>query len=91
MLFRSNAFSPELASNNENKTQCVYGKCIQSMTFCIYSRWGEKLFESSSQDNCWDGTFNGKPVNSDVYRWTLKAILIDGTTVNKTGDVTLFR
>lgn len=91
-IYVPNAFSPGVSSASiENQKQCVYGKCIQSMTFSIYTRWGEKVFETTDQQNCWDGNFNGSPANSGVYIWTLKAQLLDGTTINKNGDLTLFR
>ncbi|MFN6091531.1 MAG: gliding motility-associated C-terminal domain-containing protein [Bacteroidota bacterium] len=90
-IYVPSAFSPDGASNIENQKQCVYGKCIQSMTFAIFSRWGEKVFETTDQRNCWDGTYKGEPLNSGVYAWTLNATLIDGTVVTKKGDVTLFR
>lgn len=90
-IYVPNAFSPGGNSDPENEKQCVYGDCIQSMTFRIYTRWGEMVFETNDKKICWDGTHKGKALNSDVYVWTLQATLIDGTTVNKKGDLTLFR
>jgi gliding motility-associated-like protein len=39
-----NAFSP----NDDLKNDVFYvrGNCITTMTFAIYDRWGEKVFES---------------------------------------------
>jgi gliding motility-associated-like protein len=90
-IYVPNAFSPGGDANAENEKQCVYGDCIRSMTFRIYTRWGELVFETTDRKNCWDGTHKGKALNSDVYVWTLQATLIDGRTVNKKGDLTLFR
>jgi len=39
----------------------------------------------------WDGTFNGKPVDSGVYTYFAEVTLIDGEEVIVRGDVTLLR
>ena len=88
-IFVPNAFSPN--SIGENEMECVYGRCIVSMTFVIYDRWGEKVFETENPDICWDGTFRGKPMNSGVYVYILEATLLTGESVSQKGNISLFR
>lgn len=90
-IFVPDAFAPDEASDPENRKQCVYGKCIVSMEFAVYSRWGEKVFETTDQSNCWDGTYKGQVLNGGVYAYTLKATLSNGKTIIKKGDVKLIR
>jgi gliding motility-associated-like protein len=61
------------------------------MTFAIYDRWGEKVFESKDPTIGWDGKFHKKPCNTGVYAWYLYATLHDGTEVSRKGNLTLFR
>jgi len=88
-VFVPNAFSPNGDINNE--LHCVFGNCIQNMSFSIYDRWGEKVFESSSQNNCWDGTYKGKPCNSGVYVFRLEVTLINNEFITKQGNINLIR
>ena len=90
-VYVPNAFSPDGSNDPENEKQCVYGKCIQSMEFSIYTRWGQKVFETTDQKKCWDGTFKGEKLNTGVYVYYLKATLTDGTNINRKGDVSLIR
>lgn len=90
-VYVPNAFSPDGANDPENEKQCVYGKCIQSMEFSVYTRWGQKVFETTDQTKCWDGTYKGEKLNTGVYVYYLKATLTDGTTINRKGDVSLIR
>jgi gliding motility-associated-like protein len=82
-------FSPNGDGNND--AFCVLGNCVQSMELTIYNRWGEVMFESSSQSNCWDGTHRDKPVNSGSYVYKLRVINTDGEEEITTGNVTLVR
>lgn len=90
-IFIPNVFAPDQAADPENKKLCVYGRCIASMEFSIFSRWGEKVFESGDQQICWDGTWKGKTMNGGVFAYTLKAKLINGDVITKKGEVRLIR
>jgi gliding motility-associated-like protein len=57
-VFVPSAFSPN--GDGENELECVYSDCLESFTFTIYNRWGEKVFETSNENVCWDGTWNEK-------------------------------
>jgi gliding motility-associated-like protein len=61
------------------------------MTLMIFDRWGEKVFESTDQNNGWDGRFKNKPLDPDVYVYHLKVICIDGQENLIKGNITLLR
>jgi len=88
-LFVPNMFSPNSDLNND--MLCVYGSCISQLSYSVYNRWGELVFKTESVDNCWDGYYKGKLLNTGVYVYKLSAILFDGTVVEESGNVTLVR
>jgi gliding motility-associated-like protein len=61
------------------------------MKFTIWSRWGEKVFETDSKSVGWDGRYKGKILPMDVYAYTLDVEFGDGTSVRRKGDITLIR
>jgi gliding motility-associated-like protein len=67
------------------------GSCVQTMTYSIYNRWGELVFTSKSQTECWDGTFRGNPIPVGVYAYKLQVTLTDGTIQEESGNITLAR
>ena len=45
---------------------------IGDFVIFIYNRWGELIFQSSSLDFEWDGTFKGEPVPVGAYPYTIR-------------------
>jgi gliding motility-associated-like protein len=88
-VFIPNVFSPN--GDGHDDYLFVRGDCITNMTFVVFDRWGNKVFESTSLSKGWDGTYNGQPMNTGSYIWYLKATLKDGATIERKGDVTLVR
>lgn len=88
-IFVPTAFTPN--RDGVNDVLYVRGRGIDRMTFIIYNRWGQKIFETSDPKVGWDGTFRGKQLPPDVYGFYLLANCIDGTTYRKQGNVTLIR
>jgi gliding motility-associated-like protein len=88
-IFIPTAFSP----NNDQRNDVFYvrGNTIESMQLVVYDRWGEKVFESNSPGQGWDGTFRGKPLPPDVYAYYLTAICFNRSTFLKKGNITLLR
>ncbi len=88
-IYIPNAFTPN--GDAVNDVLKVYGSIIKDIHLMIFNQWGEKLFESDSQDRGWDGTHKGKQQPSGVYMYVCRLILIDGTTVDKKGIINLIR
>jgi gliding motility-associated-like protein len=82
-------FSPNGDGNND--ALCVLGNCISDFELSIYNRWGEKVFETTSLNTCWDGTHRDKPVNTGVFVYKLRAVNSDGEEFNDSGNITLVR
>jgi gliding motility-associated-like protein len=88
-LFVPDIFSPNGIGNPENEKLCVYSNCIKSMNLGIYNRWGELIFSTDNQNDCWDGTHKGVPVMTGVYSYRLFVEQFDGEKIERTGNITL--
>jgi gliding motility-associated-like protein len=84
-----NAFTPN--ADGANDLAMVLGIGISKMTFRIYNRWGQVVFESTDRKIGWNGKFKGKDQPMDVYAYTLDATFFDGKNLKKQGDITLLR
>lgn len=85
-----NAFSPNSDGVND-LFGLVQRGVLSSLIMTIYNRWGEIVFQSSSTEPAWDGTYNGseQPVGNYVYMFS--ATDFDGNNYNYQGDFTLIR
>jgi len=84
-----NAFTP--LSGDQNSVVYVRGFGIGKMTFIIWNRWGQKVFESNTISKGWDGKVKGVVQPMDVYVYTLSVEFTDGAKSTKKGDITLIR
>ncbi|MCO5231320.1 MAG: gliding motility-associated C-terminal domain-containing protein [Chitinophagales bacterium] len=69
-VFVPKAFSPNNSSNNNLKP--IVTCLLSDYYFAVYNRWGEKLFESTTIGESWDGTKNGKEQPLDGYTFYVK-------------------
>ncbi|MGJ8661213.1 MAG: gliding motility-associated C-terminal domain-containing protein [Bacteroidota bacterium] len=88
-IFVPNAFTPN--ADGENDILYVRGAILEKVLFRIFNRWGEMVFETTNKDIGWDGTFNGKMMDPDVYDYYLNAVCIDGQEKIIKGNVTIMR
>lgn len=88
-VFVPNMFSPNIDGNNDEL--CVYANCVKDYEFTIYDRWGEKVFTSNSINECWDGRYRGKYMNTGVFVYKLHMTTKEGQTINETGNINLVR
>ena len=88
-VYIPNIFSPN--ADGENDKLYVQGKGIDQLTFIIYDRWGEKVFETNDQAIGWDGTYNGKTMNEAVFVYYVKATLINDEIIESQGNISLAR
>jgi len=84
-----NAFTPNADGINDCFRIKYFGQ-IQELQFFIYNRWGNKVFESSNPNDCWDGTFKGNPAEAGNYVYYIKAKTACGP-VERKGNVLLIR
>ncbi|MEM1319490.1 MAG: PKD domain-containing protein [Bacteroidota bacterium] len=88
-IFIPNAFSPN--GDGENETFRVLGFNIDEIYLVVYNRWGQKIFETESTDQGWDGTYQGKALPPDVFGYYVRLRCITGEEFFRKGNVTLLR
>jgi gliding motility-associated-like protein len=88
-VFIPNAFTPNGDGRNDLLRPIAAG--MQRVeVFAVYNRWGQLLF-SSQDGRGWDGNASGKPQQTGVYVWMVKAIDYNGKPYIQKGTVTLLR
>jgi gliding motility-associated-like protein len=88
-VFVPNAFSPNGDGNND--ILFVRGLWVEKVIFRVFDRWGELVFESDQIANGWDGTFQGRKLDPDVYDYYLDVTCIGGLKSISKGNVTLMK
>lgn len=85
-----NAFVPS-GENNFFKPLIVFGEAAQ-FRMVIFSRWGEKIFETTDAARGWDGLINhSRPARQGIYVYKISVTKTDGTVTEKEGTVMLVR
>lgn len=94
-----NAFTPNTASAANSAVDGstlndIFIPRVEGITdfeMLIYNKWGQLLFRSTSQEQGWDGYFQGRLMPADVYVYKLYLTFSDGRKAEQIGDVTLVR
>jgi len=89
MIYVPNVFSPNRDGRNDDFR--IYFTGLIEIDVMIFNRWGTKIYEYTTLDGSWDGTFNGRPVQEDVYVWKLKAKGVVNNDIEKYGRVSVVR
>ncbi len=90
IIFIPNAFTPD--GNGQNDV--LYAICnngSQVFDWKIFNRWGELVFESTSDVIGWDGKYKGKDADAGVYTYVLDIVFNDFSNRKLKGTVTLLR
>lgn len=84
-----NAFTPN--NDGKNDMLCFSGEWIQEFHITIFTRWGEKIYESDDITECWDGRYKNNWCMPGVYVYYCTVLCQDGQTTQLKGDVTVIR
>ncbi|HEX5624763.1 MAG TPA: gliding motility-associated C-terminal domain-containing protein, partial [Saprospiraceae bacterium] len=90
-VFLPNAFSP----NGDQKNDILFVRArpntVTKMELVIFSRWGEKVFESRDIQNGWDGRFKGVALPPDVFGYGLRYQCWENTEIVRKGNISLLK
>jgi gliding motility-associated-like protein len=67
-IYFPNAFTPNADGRNDY-FKMLTDYLLQDYHLIIFNRWGQKVFESTDRGHAWDGTLNGKKLDTGVYVW----------------------
>jgi gliding motility-associated-like protein len=84
-----NAFTPNGDGNNDQFCLQGWNSCSVSFLIRIFNRWGEKVFESTDPDFCWDGTYKGQKLNAEVFVYYINASFTKSDEIIKKGNISL--
>ncbi|MDD2984551.1 MAG: gliding motility-associated C-terminal domain-containing protein [Crocinitomicaceae bacterium] len=88
-VYVANAFSPNGDSNNDLIP--VRGKCVATLSFKIFNRWGNLVFQTDKLDDGWNGYYKDHLQNTAVFVYTLDATFDNGKTIQESGNINLIR
>lgn len=94
-LLIPNAFSPNLSGPGNSMGQndvflpILYG--VTEFQMLVFNRWGQLLFETTDAAHGWDGYYQGRLCQQDVYVYKIIAKYSSGETITRVGDIHLIR
>jgi gliding motility-associated-like protein len=88
-IYIPNVFSPN--DDGHNDVLFVRGTAYQDISFRIFNRWGEKVFETTDIAKGWDGKQKGKLLNPGVFVYQLIYTDWQNIKQEKSGNVTLIK
>jgi len=88
-IFVPTAFSPN-GVNKVFKPVFVYPN-DDNYSLVVFTKWGEKVFESNDPDIGWDGTHDGELAPQGVYAYMIQMQSTNGNTLPRKGTVLLIR
>lgn len=89
-IFVPTAFTP----NNDGLNDVLRPKLVGMKYFDffrVYDRWGLMVFNTSEQNQGWDGSFAGRPQMSGTYVFVARGVDYTGRVLTKKGTVVLIR
>ena len=89
-VFVPTAFSP----NGDEYNDVLYVKsvCIKTLiSFTIYDRWGEKVFETSDMSKGWDGKLGNTEILTQVFVYFIKGTGTNDEEITKKGNISLVK
>lgn len=88
-LFVPNIFSPN--GDGANDEVIVFGPRIFEFNMEIYDRWGKRVFQSSDQNEHWDGTFHDKVLSPQTFVYIITGVNVLGETIKFEGNITIIK
>jgi gliding motility-associated-like protein len=89
-IFLPNAFSPNGDGLNEDFGISNPFAIQELISFEIFDRWGNRMFQTANAFDRWDGSYRGQPINPGVVRYVLR-LRCDGAEKVLTGNISVIR
>jgi gliding motility-associated-like protein len=90
-----NAFSPSSidagSSNGKNDSFKPVLRGVTEFQMMVFNRWGQLLFETRDPEVGWNGYYQGRLCQQDVYVYKIIAKYSNGEKISKVGDIHLIR
>ena len=87
-----NAFTPSISPGlNDGFKPVMLSVSPEAYRFSVYNRWGEKIYETTELNGSWDGTYQGKMSEMEVYIYLVEGQFYSGEAFKKSGEVFLVK
>jgi gliding motility-associated-like protein len=90
LIYIPNVFNPN-DTREANQTFKIFGSKIKRYNLKIFNRWGEKVFDSHTQENAWNGMFRGEYVQPGEYIYLAEVEMLDGQILKRKGTFAFIR
>jgi len=92
VIYVPNTFTPNGDGVNESFYAQGVGINEKDFSMMIFDRWGEKIFQSNSLNEAWNGKINDKLlVDNETFIWKIIYKSGSGDRLMKSGHVTLVK
>jgi gliding motility-associated-like protein len=84
------AFSP----NGDGKNELIgpiLDTLVQLVTYHVYNRWGELVFDNANGSGKWDGSYKNSQQPTGVYLYFITVLATSGKEISAEGSITLLR
>ncbi len=88
-VFVPNTFTPNM--DGVNDVLYARSSLVTEIHFVVADRWGQIVFETFDITKGWDGNFNGRQCNPDVFGYYITYKCNNGKESFRKGNVTLIR
>ncbi len=85
------AFTPNNNGTNDGFKPSLTNVSPKNYKFALYTRWGQKVFETEDLNALWDGTFNGQLCEQENYVWKVTGQYDNNDEFTFRGIVALIR
>lgn len=89
-IFIPNAFSPNADGNNDVFFVRSNAQ-IAGFYVAIFDRWGQQVFESNTQTEGWNGTFEGNILSPAAFAWYCSGFCENGDEFFLKGNVSILK
>jgi len=91
-VFLPKAFTPNGDGPTKNETFGIssWRSMEELVSFEIFDRWGERVFQTTIASETWDGNFGGQALNPGVFLYKLE-FKCNGETQQQFGSLSLIR
>lgn len=89
-FYMPNSFTPNGDGKNDDAKPLFYDD-ISSLTFTIYNRWGEIVFQTKERNRGWDGRWNAVLQPSNTFIWVCTYQFRGESKKTEAGVITLIR
>ena len=90
-IYIPNAFTPDFDNKNDMFGPKGFGISSENYHFMIFDRWGEKMFDTNTLYESWDGNYKGTRVQGDTYVWKLSFMDVNMKKHELIGHVTIIQ